>query len=114
MWLSVLIKQNQQVIRPRTVAKCSWEDTFEMMPGKSKMQAEITVEKGNMHLWMHIHSAYIDAPVSLTEQFKCSYACLSLERDYVSQSSGTEQYRGMRNAAEGLMASSHKLFFLLH
>ncbi len=29
MWLSVLIKQNQQ----------------EMLPGKSKMQAEITVEK---------------------------------------------------------------------
>ena len=33
------------MIRPRTVAKCSWEDTFEMLPGKSKMQAEITVEK---------------------------------------------------------------------
>ncbi len=50
VWLSVLIKQNQQVIRPRTVAKCSWEDTFEMLPGKSKMQAEITVEKGNMQI----------------------------------------------------------------
>ncbi len=47
MWLSVLVKQNQQVIRPRT---CSWEDTFEMLPGKSKMQAEITVEKGNMQI----------------------------------------------------------------
>ena len=40
-WLSVLIKKNQQVIRP----KCSWEDTFEMLPGKLKMQAEITVDK---------------------------------------------------------------------
>ncbi len=69
----------------RTVAKCSW-DTFEMLPGKSKMQAEITVEKGNMQIkfvdaYVYIHSAYIDAPVSLTEQFKCSYACLGLERD---------------------------------
>ncbi len=45
-----MIKQNQQVIRPRTVAKCSWEDTLEMLPGKSKMQAEITVEKGNMQI----------------------------------------------------------------
>ena len=44
-WLSVSIKKNQQVIRPRTVVKCSWEDTFEMLPGKLKMQAEITVEK---------------------------------------------------------------------
>ncbi len=50
MWLSVLIKQNQQVIRPRTVVKCSWEDTFEMLPGKSKMQAEITVEKGKVEI----------------------------------------------------------------
>ncbi len=46
--LSVLIKQNQQVIaiRPRIVAKCSWEDTFEML----KMQAEITVEKGKVEI----------------------------------------------------------------
>ncbi len=33
------------MIRPRTVVKCSWEDTFEMLPEKSEMQAEITVEK---------------------------------------------------------------------
>ncbi len=58
-----------------------------MLPGKSKMQAEITVEKGKVEICANkkvcgcIHSAYIDAPVSLTEQFKCSYACLSLERD---------------------------------
>ncbi len=38
-----------------------------------------------------VFSAYIDAPVSLTEQFKCSYVCLNLERE---QSSGT--HRGMR------------------
>ncbi len=44
-WLSVMIKQNQKVVRPRTVVKCSWEDTFEMLLGKLKMQAEITVEK---------------------------------------------------------------------
>ncbi len=44
MWLSILIKQNKQVIRPRTVVKSSWEDTFEMLLGKSKMQAEITGE----------------------------------------------------------------------
>ncbi len=39
--------------------------------------------------------------MSLTEQFKCSYVCLSLGRDDVSQSSGTQ-----RNAAELLMASN--------
>ena len=42
--------------------------------------------------------------MSLTKQFKCFYACLSLERDEVSQSSGTQ-----RNAAEGLMASSRQI-----
>ncbi len=35
------------MIRLRTVAKCSWEDTFEMLPGKSKMQA---VEKGKVEI----------------------------------------------------------------
>ncbi len=83
-----MIKQDQQVIRPRAVAKCSWEDTFDMLPGKSKMQAEITVEKGKVEICAnkkfmdaYIVPIIIDAPVSLTEQFKCSYACLSLERD---------------------------------
>ncbi len=38
------------MIRPRTVVKCSWEDTFEMLPGESKMQAEITVEKGKVEI----------------------------------------------------------------
>ncbi len=42
--------------------------------------------------------------MSLTEQFKCSHVCLSLERDEGSQSSGTQ-----RNAAEVLMASSRKI-----
>ncbi len=48
MWLSVLIKQNQQVIWPRTVAKCSWENTFEMR--RKSLQAEITVEKGKVEI----------------------------------------------------------------
>ena len=87
-------KKNQQVIRPRTVVKCSWEDTFEMLPGKLKMQAEITVEKVEIcanEMFVDAHIVPIDAPVSLTEQFKCSYVCLSLERDEVPQSSGTQE-----------------------
>ncbi len=41
------------------------------------MQAEITVEKGKVEICANIKfvDAYIDAPVSVTEQFKC------LERD---------------------------------
>ncbi len=41
---SVLIKQTQQVGQWSSAPR-SWEDTFEMLPGKLKMQAEITVEK---------------------------------------------------------------------
>ena len=56
-WLSVLIKQNLKVIRPRTVVKCSWEDTFGMLLGKLEIQAEVTVEKERSvqmtSLWMH-------------------------------------------------------------
>ena len=103
-WLSVLIKQNLKVIRPRTVVKCSWEDTFGMLLGKLEMQAEVTVEKVEIcanDKFVDAHIVPIDAPVRLTEQFKCSYVCLSLEHDEVSQSSGTQ-----RNAAEVLMTSS--------
>ena len=106
-WLSVLIKQNLKVIRPRTVVKCSWEDTFGMLLGKLEMQAEVTVEKVEIcanDKFVDAHIVPIDAPVRLTEQFKCSYVCLSLERDEVSQSSGTR-----RNAAEVLMASSWQI-----
>ena len=106
-WLSVLIKQNLKVIRPRTVVKCSWEDTFGMLLGKLEMQAEVTVEKVEIcanDKFVDAHIVPIDALVRLTEQFKCSCVCLSLERDEVSQSSGTR-----KNAAEVLMASSRQI-----
>ncbi len=38
-----------------------------MLPGKSKMQAEITVEKGKVEICANkkfVDAAYIDAPVS--------------------------------------------------
>ena len=78
-----------------------------MLPGKLNMQAEITVEKVEIcanEKFVDAHIVPIDAPVSLTEQFKCSYVCLSLERDEVPQSSGTQ-----RNAAEVLRASSRQI-----
>ena len=106
-WLSVLIKQNLKVIRARTVVKCSWEDTFGMLLGKLEMQAEVTVEKVEIcanDKFVDTHIVPIDAPVRLTEQFKHSCVCLSLERDEVSQSSGTQ-----KNAAEVLMASSWQI-----
>ena len=74
--LSVLIKQNLKVIRPRTVVKCSWEDTFGMLLRKLEMQAEVTVEKIEIcanDKFVDAHIVPIDAPVRLTEQFKCSY-----------------------------------------
>ena len=77
-----------------------------MLLGKLEMQAEVTVEKVEIcanDKFVDAHIVPIDAPV-LTEQFKCSYVCLSLERDEVSQSSGTQ-----RNAAEVLMASSRQI-----
>ena len=101
-WLSVLIKQNL-----KTVVKCSWEDTFGMLLGKLEMQAEVTVEKVEIcanDKFVDAHIVPIDAPVRLTEQFKCSCVCLSLESDEVSQSSGTR-----KNAAEVLMASSRQI-----
>ena len=80
-WLSVLIKHNLKVIRPRTVVKCSWEDTFGMLLGKLEMQAEVTVEKVEIcanDKFVDAHIVPIDAPVRLTEQFKCSCMCLSV------------------------------------
>ena len=64
-----MIKKNQKVVR--TVVKCSWEDTFEMLLGKLKMQAEheITVELCANEKFVDAHRVPIDAPVSLTEQF---------------------------------------------
>ncbi len=57
VWLNVLIKQNQQVIRPRTVVKCSWEDTFEMLPGKlKKCRLRSLWRRSSVQmksLWMH-------------------------------------------------------------
>ncbi len=59
VWLSVFDK----AIRPRTVAKCSWEDTFEMLLGKSKMQAEITVERGKVEICAN--KKFVDAYMCL-------------------------------------------------
>ena len=27
-WLSILVKRGQDIVKPRTVVKCSWEETF--------------------------------------------------------------------------------------
>ena len=74
-WLSVLIKQNLKVIRPRTVVKCSWEDTFGMLLGKLEMQAEVTVEK----VEICANDKFVDAHIVPIDAL---FTCFSCESKY--------------------------------
>jgi len=107
-WLLVLVKCGDELIKPRQVVKCDWGETFAALLDKldlqemSVAQVEIsTNEKFNDP----VHTVPINAPLSLTDQFKCSFVRFSLE-------SGPQQPmdpQAGRNAADLLMAASRRI-----
>ena len=68
-WLSVMIKQGQNVVKGRTIMKCSWEDTFGSLLEKFDDLSDKSVEKiqisRNESFIDPVHVVPIDAPVSL-------------------------------------------------
>ena len=106
-WLSVLVKRRLDVIKPRTVVKCSWEDTFGSLLNKFNM-TEVSIEKvqtaASEKFTDPVHIVPIDAPVSLCDQFKCMHVCISIEHSVRELISETRP-----NAFNVLMASSHDI-----
>ena len=125
--LTQLLKNSQfancwQTVRPyltsfhsKLVAKCydKAKPTSDKAWSSAPRSEMLSVEKAeicaNESLWC-THSAYIDVPVSLTEQFKCSHVCLRLEHDEVSQY--LLVHRGVWLRCWWLL--NNKLFCLLH
>ena len=89
--LSVLVKRSPDVVKPHTVLKCSWNDSF---------VEKIHISRNDKFISPN-HTVPIDAPISICEQFGCAYICI-----YVAQScSGVES---RCNAFEMLMTRSHE------
>ena len=44
VWLSMLVKHGQEIVKAQTVVKCSWEDTFGLLLEKFDM-TEVSTEK---------------------------------------------------------------------
>lgn len=78
-WLSVLVKRGQEVIKPRTVVKCCWEDTFGSLLDKLDM-TQVSIElSANEKFTDPVHVVPIDAPVIICDQFKCMHVCVTIE-----------------------------------
>ena len=73
VWLSILVRCGQKVIRPRQVVKCEWEGTFGILDLQevSVVKTEISI---NEKFTDPVHIVPIDAPVSLTDQFTRGYS----------------------------------------
>ena len=81
-WLSVLVKRGQEVIKPRTVVKCSWEDTFGSLLDKldvTQVSIELIQIAANEKFTDPVHVVPIDAPVIICDQFKCMHVCITIE-----------------------------------
>ena len=106
-WLSVLIKRGQEIVKPRTVVKYSWEDTFGSLLDKFDM-TEVGIEKvqiaANEKFTDPVHVVPIDAPVIICDQFKCMHVCISIEN--IERIPASER---RPNAFDVLMASSRDI-----
>ena len=75
-WLSILVKRGQDIVKPRTVMKCSWEEMFGALLDKLDLP-ETTIEKvhisANEKFIDPVHVVPIDAPVCLCDPFKCMH-----------------------------------------
>ena len=108
-WLSVLVKRAQNIVVPRTVVNCSWDETFGMLLGKLGMPDAMIdrVQIASTEKFIDPHVVPIDAPVSICEQFNCIHVCIFVEGPPVN---ATERMSNSRpNAFDVLMASSHEI-----
>lgn len=108
-WLSVLVRSGNTTIKPRTVVKLCWEDTFGVLLDKLDLP-EVMVEKveicGNENFTEPVHVVPVCAPATLSQQFKCSNVRITIEPQ---QQQMEQQSSGQRNAADILMASSRQV-----
>ena len=108
-WLSILVKRGQDIVKPRTVVKCSWEETFGALFDKLDLP-ETTIEKvqisANEKFIDPVHVVPIDAPVCLCDQFKCMHVCISIEAPARRMNS---RHTSRPNAFDVLMAASREI-----
>ena len=111
-WLSVQVKCGLNVVKPRTVVYCEWADTFGDLPQKLGMEADQMIEKvlicadGKFILPQIVP---INAPISIADQFKCSYVCIFVEPEQMETSTTSTVSGPLRSASEVLMQSSRQV-----
>ena len=82
-WPSVLVKRDNTIIKPRTVVKCAWDQTFEGflqeldVINKTVERVEISRKESFTD---PVHIVPLDAPVTLCKQFDCSLCVFILLR----------------------------------
>ncbi len=78
-WLSVMVKCNGRVIKPRKVLKCSWEDDFRSLLKMMEMPEQTIVSKiqisNNEKFIDPVHEVPDSGPLSLCDQFGCMFVC---------------------------------------
>ena len=110
-WVSVIVKCDQEVLCPRSVMKCSWDDKFGSLLTKvggigmeERTMTKIVISKTEKFV-DPTHIVPPDAPIILCEQFNCFHVCL-----YVSAAASMETERAQvpdrRNAFDVLMSAT--------
>ena len=100
----MLVKRGQEVVKPRTVVKCSWEDTFGSLLDKldmTQVSIELVQIAANEKFTDPVHVVPIDAPVIIYDQLKCMHVCITIESMETIRASEQRP-----NAFDVLMASS--------
>ena len=75
-WLSVVVKRGQQIVKPRSAVRCSWDDSFSTLVDADCQVLKIEISKTEKFIDPVIIP--IDAPISLCEQFGCYHVCIDL------------------------------------
>ena len=83
-WVSVVVKCGQDVLCPRSVVKCSWDDKFGSLLTQvggigmeERIMTKIIISKTEKFT-DPTHIVPRDAPIILCEQFNCFHVCCSL------------------------------------
>ena len=82
-WLSVIVKSSQQIVKDRTILKCSWEDTTGSLLLRlgNDLEAEtiydVVISNNDKFVDPH-HKVPIDAPVIVRDHYCCMFLCLYL------------------------------------
>ncbi len=87
-WLSVIVKSGLNVIHPRTIVKCNWDDRFCSLLTKLKYEQAtvIKIEISRTEKFVDpVHIVPMDAPVILCEQFNCYNVCVHTDSEWLHQ-----------------------------